>query len=641
MSTMNETTTGGVRTATLPKTKSTLIQRSKLLENFYESIGMKDHLDVAESVSESQGVDRKPLTAIDEIDDPSRSTLKLGHHKRYLHLTSNSKQTSKRTLAQRKELGKLNQMVSNEQALYRLAVDKFHDSYKSRYLIGFDGEKNIASAFCRWACFYAQAINREWETTIEVESKIRTLPKYYGKVRQTVALHYRRQQSSLDVQDLTCSVVYQSTPKSVQSQPPSSLPVKLLEVSLKDVQDGSTVKVSPPTKHSAPRVTLLRNDARALELAAKYSASIVTTAETLETLLQLPGHHSSKWLLPCTTERVEAQGASSISLTILDLPIAQAFSSPRSCLEKGLQEGVYQAFLKQSQPSQAAGATKNGSNEQDEQLVASQFVYSLWTLPMKNAGGASGSRTPTRVLIRTLVRLRDSESKLPVRMRARVEYFSTPVHAQGKSRREIPNSYEKSLWILDQVLFGHQVFGLQYRIDPTTCEIVGWDTTSVAHAFAASATDNVSKKSQSDTTSPLDHWKTLIHLLQSIPSIDVPDSLLCLPGLIGEKKNAIQDTLEGGTTGTALQQQIRLDPFSVSVHGSCDDPNSKSQESSQPHDSLPGTISLDKSVLDRAGAVLLGDQALRDCRREWEWDRNGQVPNTFPVLEEDTEKEAK
>ena len=57
--------------------------------------------------------------------------------------------------------------------------------------------------------------------------------------------------------------------------------------------------------------------------------------------------------------------------------------------------------------------------------------------------------------------------------------------------------------------------------------------------------------------------------------------------------------------------------------------------------SPPGTIRLDKSVLDHAAAVMLGDQALRDCRREWEWDRNGQVPNTFPVLEEDTEKEAK
>ena len=39
--------------------------------------------------------------------------------------------------------------------------------------------------------------------------------------------------------------------------------------------------------------------------------------------------------------------------------------------------------------------------------------------------------------------------------------------------------------ILDQILFGHQVFGLQYRVDPKTCEVVGWDNTSVAHAFAS------------------------------------------------------------------------------------------------------------------------------------------------------------
>jgi len=347
--------------------------------------------------------------------------------------------------------------------------------------------------------------------------------------------------------------------------------------------------------------------------------------------LQFPGHYSCKWMLP--TQNIALPGSKSF-VTILDLPISQAYSSPRSCLEKGLQEGVYQAFYKQRQ-------TKMTENEKPEGTLplVGQFVYSLWTLPTKNAGGASGFRRPTRVLIRTLVRLRDAESKLPVRMRARVEYFSKPVHPESSSRREIPNSYEKSLWILDQILFGHQVFGLQYRIDPTTCEIVGWDTTSVAHAFAASETiPNGSKKShhQNETTiSPLDHWKTIIHLLQSISSIDVPDSLLCLPGLIGEKKMIVHDASEESTTGASPrvpQSQTLLDPFSVSVHGSCDDQNASSPSQSPP---LPATISLDKNVLDRAGGVLLNDHAIRDCRREWEWDRNGQVPNTFPVLGED------
>lgn len=341
----------------------------------------------------------------------------------------------------------------------------------------------------------------------------------------------------------------------------------------------------------------------------------------------------------------------------------------------GLQEGLYQAFLKQqhqpaSQAVETSSATQNGKEKQGgASTPVSQVVYSLWTLPTKNVGVKNGSRKPIRVIVRTLVRLRDSVSKLPVRLRARVEYFSTPVNSEGgdttrggggsnsRSRREIPNSYEKSLWILDQVLFGHQVFCLQYRIDPTTCGIVGWDATSVAHAFAASATDGIpgAFKSHNSDLGPLDHWKALIQLLQSIPSIDMPETLLCLPGRIGERKKTANDTnreiLLGEETistiptdcQTQQQQQVRLDPFSVSVHAPCEDLlASKSRQSqkattsfqlSSPSPSSTVTISLDKSALDQAGAVILGDQALRDCRREWEWDRSGQVPNTYPVVD--------
>jgi hypothetical protein len=648
---------------------------------------------------------------IDEIDDCSFSTLKIGHHKRYLQLTtnnSNRQQTSKRTPAQRKELGKLNQMILKEQALYRLALDKFHDGYKSRYLIGFgssssssngnkatDGKTSNASAFGRWACFQAQAINREWEKTIEGNAKstdpktsndrknasvntnknndthdTQPLPKYYGKVRQTFALHSRTQRSTLDVQDLKCYVVYESMPTSQLSSSSSSsspLSEKIKEFSPKDAENsqdsGTFRKIAPPTTDSAPSVRLLRNDPKALELAAKYSATIVTTSETLETLLRLPGDRSSKWMLPCTTTRTvtapntgpESTSSSSIPVTILDLPIAQAFSSPRSCLETGLQEGLYQAFLNQQyQPAQQAvetsDATQNGKEKQDgtsdgKSPPVSQFVYSLWTLPTKNVGVKTGSRKPTKVLVRTLVRLRDSVSKLPVRLRARVEYFSTPVNSKSRSRREIPNSYEKSLWILDQVLFGHQVFCLQYRIDPTTCGIVGWDATSVAHAFAASATDDIPGgfKSHHNDHGPLDHWKALIQLLQSIPSIDVPETLLCLPGRIGERNKIVNDTSREILLGertistvptdfqTQQQQEARLDPFSVSVHAPCEDLLASRLRQSSPSPSSTVIIALDESVLDQVGAVILGDQALRDCRREWEWGRPGQVPNTYPI----------
>jgi hypothetical protein len=671
---------------------------------------MKDRLNSTSSSApvddtESTGDDKKRTRRVfGEIDDPSLSTLKIGHHRRYLQLTANSRrqqQTSKLTLSHRKELRKLQQMISKEQESYRLALDRFHDRQKSRYLIGFESSSDAtdrqggASAFCRWACFQAQAINREWEKTILSQPQpqsatvgtnnnytngIPSLPKCYGKVRQTFALHSGTHQPSLDVQDLTCSVVYKSTLTTTQSSMSSlslsSAPtIKLPEFSPKDIetnQNGGFGVIAPPSMDSTPHVQLLRNDRKALELAAKHSAAIVTTSETLEMLLRLPGDHSSKWMLPCTTTtRIEttpksgtaSTASSSFSVTILDLPIAQAFSSPRSCLETGLQEGLYQAFATKHPSRQAAETSNDTQNYKATQNgkfpFVSQVVYSLWTLPTKNAGLSSGSRKPIRVLIRTMVRLRDSVSKLPVRLRARVEYFSTPVHSESddprgtdRSRREIPNSYEKCLWILDQVLFGHQVFSLQYRIDPTTCEIVGWDATSVAHAFAASATTDGFHRGSNPHHSdlgPMDHWKALIKLLQSIPSIDMPETLLCLPGRIGGSKTTTNDAnkqiaLEKRTSGTlptddeTKKQHERLDPFSVSVHASCEDSLASDAKELQetfnsPSTSSTGTICLDKSVLDQAGAVVLGEHALRDCRRDWEWDRSDRVPNTYPVLD--------
>ena len=341
----------------------------------------------------------------------------------------------------------------------------------------------------------------------------------------------------------------------------------------------------------------------------------------------------------------------------------------------GLQEGLYQVFQQHQQQLydvKYSEAVENGKEKKNStpfknstrrhSLIippATQFIYSLWTLPGKNV---SGTRKPIRVIIRTLIRLKDSVSKLPVRLRARVEYFPTSVncnddasHSHNRSCREIPNSYETSLWILDQVLFGHQVSCLQYRIDPKTCTILGWDVTSIAHAFAVSASDGGHNGSTSRHSGPgpLDHWKALIQLLQSIPAIDMPETLLCLPGLLGEKRLTVNETnrdvsLEGESTATihndpqTQQQQIRLDPFSVSVHAPCEDllaPNTgqlqhaASAQLSSPSSSSAATIGLDDSVLDQAGAVVLGEQALRDCRRDWEWDRPGQVPNTFPVAD--------
>jgi len=609
---MNETMTTPISSASISSN-----HLSSLLRKFYKSIGTKAPSEdgtaatisgITNEQNDKDNGEKRTQEALDEIDDPSLSTLKIGYHKRYLKLTTDQQQSSRRTYAERKELKTLQQLLIKEQAVYRLALDKYHNCYKLRYMIGFgsgplDKKTNRANAFCRWACKYAQAINREWENNMltvdstnnnsKPHNSYHAVPKQYGKVRQTLGLQSQARRSSLEVQDLTCSIVHES---SLTFKPSSSLSLSnpIATFSQKDCGIGGLEQIPPPTMELAPIVSLLRNDKIALELAARHSVSIVTTSESLETLLQLPGEYSANWMLFSTKRSIEiptSKSTSFMSVTILDIPLAQAFSSPRACLESGLQEGLYQSFQQQQQQElYDNNETTETDNEKKESklLIPSviKYVYSLLTLPGKNKTGNNKIRQPIRVLIRTLVRLKDSTSKLPVRLRAHVEYHDLTSHR----RKEIPNSYERSLWILDQVLFGHKVCCLQYRIDPTTCTILGWDATSIAHAFAVSS-----------PSTPLDHWESLIQLLQSIPSIDISDCLLCLPGRVGE---------------------IPIGSFSVSVHAPFE------KTISGP---TTATINFDNNILDQAGTVILSEQALRDCRREWEWNRPGQIPNTFPV----------
>jgi len=665
---MNETMTTRISTASISSNHS-----SSLLRKFYKSIGTKAPSDDVTTTTTSDNTNvqndkddgEKPTReALDEIDDPSLSTLKIGYHRRYLKLTTDQQQSSRRTYAERKELKTLQQLLIKEQAVYRLALDKYHKCYKLRYMIGFgsdslDKKTNRANAFCRWACKYAQAINREWKDNMLMvdsaknnskphnNSNNHALPKRYGKVRQTLGLQSQARRPSLEVQDLTCSIVHESSPTSKLSSSlssPSPFSNSIAIFSLKDCGISDLEQIPPPTMELTPIVVLLRNDKMALELAARHSVSIVTTSESLETLLQLPGEYSANWMFFSTKRSVEiptSKSISSISVTILDIPLAQAFSSPRACLESGLQEGLYQSFQQQQQYQQEFydnNVTTETDNEKKRSTLfipsVIKYVYSLLTLPCKNIAGNNKVRQPIRVLIRTLVRLKDSTSKLPVRLRAHVEYHDLTSHR----RKEIPNSYERSLWILDQVLFGHKVCCLQYRIDPTTCTILGWDATSIAHAFAVSASSD-RKYTKTSPSTPLDHWESLIQLLQSIPSIDISDCLLCLPGRVGEKNvvNEISrgDFIEEDTItaidntdcdpGTQQQhQQVRIDSFSVSVHAPFE------KTISGP---ITATIDFDKNILDQAGAVILGEQALQDCRREWEWNRPGQIPNTFPVID--------
>jgi hypothetical protein len=624
--------------------------QSPLMQKFYKSIGI-DNPSVGTTATgapegglENNGDNNTDRVAdLDDIDNPALSTLTVGQHRRYLQLTD-SQQTDRRTAAQRKELNSLKDHVVQEQEAYAKAVDRFHEVHKSRYRTGMDhqpiqpstGGPAPAAAFCRWACSNAQAISQRWRECLKGATDL-ALPSLYGKTSQILSLHRPTtslvSSHGLDVQDLMCKVVHEEPPMLLSTSTTTPTGRRLTKCStLPDV--GSRLRPPPLHGTAAPSIGLLRNDTTALKLAAAHSASIVTTLETLEVLLRMPGDYSSQWMLtvkkvPRPAEHHHQQQDDSVtsSVVLLDLPIAQAYSTPRECLEKGLQEGLYQAMSGENTTGENGGDAVPGS------AAAPSFVYSLWTLP--NPPSATNKKR-VNVLIRVPVRSVDPTTKRPQVLRAHVEYFWHGRAVDGTNRpaaagapppppdhgREIPNSYETALWILDHVLLGNEVSSHWYRIDPDTCSVLERDVVSIAHAFAISNSRTTPQGGGGTTGDPLDHWQTTIQLLHAILTIDVPDSLLCLPGRI--TSTPATTTTPGGASNSTDDPRpsvtvTKLDPFSVSVHAAI-------------APAAPSNAVIDvESMLERAGAVLLNDSALRDCRREWEWHRPEQIPNTFPI----------
>jgi hypothetical protein len=105
----------------------------------------------------------------------------------------------------------------------------------------------------------------------------------------------------------------------------------------------------------------------------------------------------------------------------------------------------------------------------------------------------------------------------------------------------------------------------------------------------------------------------LIQILHAIPTINVSESLLCLPGRLTQEGTKHDNDVASDQNPV----HVRLDPFSVSVHPKAPDDTSE-------------TIINLNMILNNAGAVILNNMAIKDCRRDWEWN-SPQVPYTFPV----------
>mmetsp|Transcript_593 Transcript_593/g.1005 ORF Transcript_593/g.1005 Transcript_593/m.1005 type:complete len:330 (+) Transcript_593:1748-2737(+) len=259
------------------------------------------------------------------------------------------------------------------------------------------------------------------------------------------------------------------------------------------------------------------------------------------------------------------------TITILDIPIAQPMM-PRQCLELGIQEGIYH------------GGDNNNNNN-----IQSKHVYTLWTLP---ATTAAMRRQPIRVLVRSTVRMVDKDG-VPIVIRPHVEYFPE------RGVEEV-SLYEKSLWILDQMLFQHNVKTRMARVDSQTCKILDLEETSVAHALASAA---------NKASNPMIHWQTLIQIFQSLPSVGLSQYLLCLPG---------RDT--HSTTSSA------------SIHAPLTLSDDSSAAEQRENNNAGVVVNLENSI-SQAETVVLNQDTLLYCSRDWKWADRERIPYTFPPRE--------
>ncbi len=523
-------------------------RKSPFLQAFYESIGIEapnhESLD-----NDTQKVSTEVIDASDmeDLDNSTFSTLTPSQHRRYLKLVQ---QTERRTPSEKMHWKQLRAVIPAEQAKYRQTVKQFWMTHKDdRLLLGLQPSSRIHT-YCHWACGEHRRHNERMLSILK-----------YGKCRQVLSLR------SAAVSDQTLLDV-------------ATLDFKLVAKS--DIETAPIVSLMPTvgTRVACPRQSLvelpLSNDVKALELADQHGAEVMTTDRTLEALLQIPGDFTTQWILPVTRNKNQ--------ILIMEAPYAQVYANPRECLTRGIQEGLYQLMA------------SHDESDTDERRY--HYIYSVWTLPLTTTTTSTTlirRSKAMRVLIRSTVRLLES-TITPLHIRAHVDFF--PERGQ-----ELVSRYERSLWILDQLLGNVSKL---CRVDGRNGHILEWQDTSVAHAFAAEDDD------------PMQGFAQLVQFFHAVSTIDfsgdmvgetLPSRLLCLPS----RENSSSPSQVPGNNQTFHA----VDPYSVSVHAP------SNQE-----------VVVDlELLLENADGVSMNAKALEECYRPWRWDLLDRIPYTFPASE--------
>jgi hypothetical protein len=617
-------------TSTTSTTTTTSIQRGismPLLQPLRHLFHNKKSNDAAEDGSQQERQDndenhqdQEPYDNHNPLNNSDFSTLTIGHHQRYLQLLLHDPKKSFKNANTKREFQTLRRLIKTEQDVYRTKLQEFINAHIHRY-------KNygIPSLFAEYkthvsTLYQEQLLNKKDEPAV--------LHLFGTKCRQVLSLLHvsrdiRLMHAKNSKKNISTAVANNRSIDEFASQVvwnddiDTKIPMLTSSTSsLLDDDDDSLLKpgtaIMPPVKDKIPAIQFLRNDQRALELCRQYNVDVLTTQETLQTLLQLPGDESVQWRIPAVIRR---------QLVILELPLPGP-SNPRQCLTDGVQEGLYQQIMN-------TDTTTNATTP----AASSSYSYSLLTLPNTHttAKQSSQGRRRRRVLVRTQNRIVESattttttttatnegneqqqqkqrQCRRPVRLLPKLEYFC------DYNYQEIHTSYDKSLWILEKIL-QPSCRVLVVHVDPSSsssCQtnnsqehfrVASTEQVSVAHALAGGEPDGWIEN-DNDTTllSPMDHLEAMTEVLQATQSLpsshdhDGRDLLLLLQ-------------LSAGAT-------------SVSVH----------TEATTTND---GALNVCKLLEEVGGVVYTGPAALRQCVRPFQWNADAEdrrVPYTFPPV---------
>jgi hypothetical protein len=441
-----------------------------LIRDYLQSVGKEDLLQtskVEDTSSSPRGTQESPSnpdeqrtsTAI-KIDDRQQSTLSKRQHDRFLELSLLTSKQSVWKESSRKEFQSLQKLVNKEQELYRSCLHEFWNQHRDRLLEGLQG--GPATVFANLATFDSHSSN--WK-----QSVLEKLPHHHcfaSTCCQIISLPTTKAEYSMDLDSFATETVgLDATPASTRLGIVRTFPCAGEKIM---ISDSSTT-----FDYAA-----LRDDPRALALAEHYKVDLVTTADTLATLLEDPAN--TRWMIPLSSD--------DSNFAILEVPLPVSYTSPRACLTKGLEEGIYQWM-----------ASRTDSSTEDDNPV---FTYTLWKLPP--------SRTKRlTLLVRSRIRLLD-DSANALKIHAHIEYF--PERGQ-----EIPSATEKALWLLDNILHPSSTI-LVLRMDPRTCQVLDCDQVSRAHALVDGT----------QVGSVADLWQNMIRVLYAVPTIETGHHLLCL-----------------------------------------------------------------------------------------------------------------